>query len=42
MFEVVTAVNPVLSETWNSYVRAPVWSDVAFLTMSSGRRVSSW
>ena len=41
IFEVDAALNPWLSATWNSYVRAPVLSAVALRTRSVGRSVSS-
>ncbi len=37
----VDAVKFVLSEIWNSYIRVPCASAVAFRTVSVGRRVSS-
>src|SRR5215213_2956774 len=41
ILEVVDELKPVLSEIWNSYIRAPVWSEVALRTTSVGRSVSS-
>jgi len=36
------ALNVLLSETWNSYIRGPFgWSVVPFFTVSVGRSVSS-
>src|ERR671912_1196580 len=35
------SVKPVLSDTWNSYVRVPVPLDVTFCTVNVGRSVAS-
>src|SRR5688572_2531182 len=35
------SVKPVLSDTWNSYERVPLWLDVAFCTVSVGVSVES-
>jgi hypothetical protein len=37
-----TIENPLLSDIWNSYVREPDPDEVALLTRSVGRNVSSW
>src|SRR4051812_17511989 len=41
MFDVVADVKPLVSPIWNSYIRTPVWSEVALRTVNVGRSVSS-